>query len=88
MLRQAAELAVDFRRALDSRPQKPAKTFAEMRESFIAPLPEEGSDGRVVIEELAALAQPGLAAMSASVRTLCQRGESPRGSWSQLRNRR
>ena len=28
------------------------------------------------------------AGMSASARTLCQRGESPRGSWSRLRNRR
>jgi glutamate/tyrosine decarboxylase-like PLP-dependent enzyme len=64
MLRQAAELAMGFRRALDSRPQKPAKSFAEMRESFITPLPEEGSDGRFVIEELAALAEPGLAAMT------------------------
>ena len=64
MLRQAAERAMEFRRTLDSRPQKPAKSFAEMRESFIAPLPEEGSDGRFVIEELAALAEPGLAAMT------------------------
>ena len=31
MLRQAAELAMGFRRALDSRPQKPARSFAEMR---------------------------------------------------------
>ena len=64
MLRQAAERAMSFRRALDSRPQKPARSFAEMRKSFIAPLPEEGSDGRFVIEELAALAEPGLAAMT------------------------
>jgi len=31
MLRQAAERAMEFRRALNSRPQKPAKSFAEMR---------------------------------------------------------
>ena len=53
MLRQAAELAMGFRRALDSRPQKPARSFAEMRESSIAPLPEEGTDGRFVLDELA-----------------------------------
>src|SRR6185295_18359660 len=64
MLRQAAERAMDFRSALDGRPQRPAKSFAEMRESFLGPLPEEGSDGRFVIEELAGLAEPGLAAMT------------------------
>jgi glutamate/tyrosine decarboxylase-like PLP-dependent enzyme len=64
MLRQAAERAMEFRRALDGRPQKPAKSFTEMRASFIEPLPEEGSDGRLVIEELATLAEPGLAAMT------------------------
>src|SRR6185295_3955830 len=64
MLRQAAERAMDFRGALDGRPQRPAKSFAEMRESFLGPLPEEGSDGHLVIEELAALAEPGLAAMT------------------------
>jgi glutamate/tyrosine decarboxylase-like PLP-dependent enzyme len=62
-LRCAAELALGFRRALASRPQTPAKNVAEMREAFIAPLPEAGSDGRLAIEELAALAEPGLAAM-------------------------
>jgi glutamate/tyrosine decarboxylase-like PLP-dependent enzyme len=64
MLRQAAERAMDFRRALDARPQRPAKSFAEMRESFLLPLPEEGIDGSSVIEELAALAEPGLAVMT------------------------
>jgi glutamate/tyrosine decarboxylase-like PLP-dependent enzyme len=64
MLRQAAERAMDFRRALDTRPQRPAKSFAEMREFFLAPLPEEGSDGGFVIDELANLAEPGLATMT------------------------
>jgi len=64
ILRQAAERAMDFRRNLENRPQRPAKTFAEMRESFIQPLSEEGSDGGFVIEELAALAEPGLATMT------------------------
>src|SRR5687768_4007160 len=50
MLRQAAERAMEFRRALDGRPQRSAKSFAEMRESFLEPLPEEGSDGRFVLE--------------------------------------
>lgn len=64
MLRQAAERAMDFRRALDARPHRPEKSFAEMREFFLAPLPEEGSDGGLVIDELANLAEPGLAAMT------------------------
>jgi len=64
MLRQAAEHAMAFRRALDDRAQRPAKTFAEMRESFLLPVPEEGSDGSTVIEELTALAEPGLAVMT------------------------
>src|SRR5262245_37863090 len=64
MLHQAAERAMDFRRALDASPQRPARSFAEMRESFLAPLPEEGSDGSSVIDELAALAEPGLAVMT------------------------
>ena len=64
MLRQAAERAMDFRRTLGDRPQRPAKNFAEMREFFLEPLPEEGMDGPSVIEELAARAEPGLAAMT------------------------
>ena len=47
---------MDFRRTLGDRPQRPAKSFAEMREFFLEPLPEEGMDGPSVIEELAARA--------------------------------
>jgi glutamate/tyrosine decarboxylase-like PLP-dependent enzyme len=64
MLRHAAELALSFRRSLDGRPQRPAKSFAEMREAFSAPLPERGEEGLAVIEELAALAGPGLSVMT------------------------
>jgi glutamate/tyrosine decarboxylase-like PLP-dependent enzyme len=64
MLRHAAGIAMSFRRALDERPQRPAKSFAEMRQAFDAPLPERGRDGLGVIGELAALADPGLAIMT------------------------
>jgi glutamate/tyrosine decarboxylase-like PLP-dependent enzyme len=64
MLRQAAEIAMGFRRSLGERPQRPARSFAEMRSSFVATLPEQGRDGFSVIEELAELAEPGLAAMT------------------------
>jgi glutamate/tyrosine decarboxylase-like PLP-dependent enzyme len=64
MLRHAAEIAMGFRRSLDGRPQRPAKSFAEMRQIFAAPLPEQGSNGLSVVEELAALADPGLATMT------------------------
>jgi glutamate/tyrosine decarboxylase-like PLP-dependent enzyme len=64
MLRHAAEIAMSFRRSLDERPQKPAKSFAEMRRAFAMPLPAQGKDGFAVIGELAALADPGLAMMT------------------------
>jgi len=64
MLRHAAEIALSFRRSLGERPQRPAKGFAEMRQAFAAPLPEQGKEGLAVIEELAAVAGPGLAAMT------------------------
>jgi glutamate/tyrosine decarboxylase-like PLP-dependent enzyme len=64
MLRQAAEIALSFRRSLGNRPHRPAKSFAEMRQAFAAPLPEQGLRAAAVIEELAALADPGLAVMT------------------------
>lgn len=64
MLRHAAEIAMGFRRTLDERSHRPAKSFADMRSAFAAPLPEQGMDGMAVIEELAALADPGLAMMT------------------------
>lgn len=64
MLRHAAEIALSFRRSLGERPQRPARGFAEMRQAFAARLPEQGKEGLAVIEELAAVAGPGLAAMT------------------------
>ena len=64
MLRHAAEVAMSFRRTLGERPQRPAKSFADMRQVFAEALPEQGRDGFSVIEELAEMAEPGLAAMT------------------------
>lgn len=64
MLRHAAEIAMGFRRSVHMRAQRPAKSFAEMRQAFLAPLPEHGTDDIAVIEELAVLADPGLAIMT------------------------
>lgn len=64
MLRHAAEIAMGFRRSLGEGVQRPIQGFAEMRQAFAAALPEQGRDGFAVIEELAALAGPGLAAMT------------------------
>ncbi|MET1028163.1 MAG: aminotransferase class V-fold PLP-dependent enzyme [Dongiaceae bacterium] len=64
MLKAAADHALAFRRTLQDRPQRPAKTFAAMREVFAGDLAAEGCDGAAVIEELVRLAEPGLSAMA------------------------
>jgi glutamate/tyrosine decarboxylase-like PLP-dependent enzyme len=58
-------LAADFYDTLPDRPVFPRVTAAELREAFAAPLPEEPTDPRVVIEALAAAADPGLVAQTA-----------------------
>ncbi len=64
MLARAARHAMRFRRELPERPHRPEKTFAEMRATFAAPLPEVGSGGQAVIDELVELSEPGLSAMA------------------------
>lgn len=64
ILDRAVALSLDFRRSPASRPYRPEKNFAEMRALFRAPLPDAGRDGMEVIEELAALAKPGLNAQT------------------------
>ncbi|HEY3149070.1 MAG TPA: aspartate aminotransferase family protein [Dongiaceae bacterium] len=64
MLRRAADLAMNFRRSRGSDPHRPAKSFAEMRQAFAAPLPDQGCAGLAAIEELVALTEPGLASMA------------------------
>jgi glutamate/tyrosine decarboxylase-like PLP-dependent enzyme len=64
MLGRAAKHALAFRRSLDARPQRPEKSLDEMRQAFAGPLPARGRGGIGVIEELVALAEPGLSAMA------------------------
>jgi glutamate/tyrosine decarboxylase-like PLP-dependent enzyme len=61
-LNAAAAHAVGFRQSAESRLHRPEKSYAEMRKAFAGDLPEKGSDGAAVIEELVELAVPGLGA--------------------------
>jgi glutamate/tyrosine decarboxylase-like PLP-dependent enzyme len=60
----AVSSAIDFRRGLHERLQRPEKTYEQMRQVFKTELSKEGQDGAAVIEELVDLAEPGLAAMA------------------------
>ncbi|MEA2779052.1 MAG: hypothetical protein QOK29_596 [Rhodospirillaceae bacterium] len=64
VLERAAAHALAFRRALERRPQRPEKSYQEMRASFAGPVPETGLANAEVIDELVANATPGLSAMA------------------------
>ena len=64
-LDRAAAAAAEFRRASPARAHRPARDFPAMRDLFgRIPLPEQGRDATAVIDELVALAEPGLSAMT------------------------
>jgi len=56
----AASHAAAFREGLASRIQRPEQGYADALAAFAAPLPETGSDGRAILDELVARATPGL----------------------------
>jgi glutamate/tyrosine decarboxylase-like PLP-dependent enzyme len=58
----AAQRATAYRDAIDE--AAPPRGYAEMRDAFDAPTPEQGKSASVVIEELVALSTPGLRAMT------------------------
>ena len=60
----AASHAIHYRQSLHERPQRPEKTYVEMRQLFSMPLPQLGKEVPAVIEELAALSEQGLGAMA------------------------
>ncbi|WP_432286701.1 aspartate aminotransferase family protein [Aminobacter sp. BA135] len=60
LLRQAADHAVRYRSELPSRPQRPLHGYADALAAFDGPLPETGEAPGVVVDELAARAEPGL----------------------------
>nr|WP_316639881.1 pyridoxal-dependent decarboxylase [uncultured Roseateles sp.] len=63
-LARAAGHALRFRAAVDDRAQHPELGYAQMLERFAAALPETGEAPAAVIDRLAALAAPGLHAMT------------------------
>lgn len=63
-LARAAAHAQAFRAGLAERPPRPALSYAQMLQRFAAPLPQAGQPPAQVIEQLAALAEPGLGAMA------------------------
>ncbi len=64
LLRLTSELAADFVESLDERPVLPPIDVPALRAALGGPLPEDPTDPAIVIAELAADADPGLAAMA------------------------
>lgn len=62
LLRLAADRAITFREGLDARPQRADQDFSAALSAWSAPTPEKGAAATLVIDELAALAEPGLQA--------------------------
>jgi glutamate/tyrosine decarboxylase-like PLP-dependent enzyme len=62
LLELTTRLAADFYDSLDERPVYPHATVDELRHAFAAPLPEQPTEAKTVIAELAAAADPGLVA--------------------------
>jgi glutamate/tyrosine decarboxylase-like PLP-dependent enzyme len=60
ILDAAADAALKFRMNIGVRPQRPVKSYAEMKSIFESPLPEGPSDGEAVIKDLAKKADEGL----------------------------
>ena len=63
LLRRTAELAADYVESLDERPVFPNVTPEQLRESLGGPLPDEPLPPQLVVEELAAAADPGVVAL-------------------------
>jgi glutamate/tyrosine decarboxylase-like PLP-dependent enzyme len=64
VLIRAATHAIAFHRTLPERPRAPRAGYQAMRAAFAGPVPETGSPGPAVIDELVHLADPGLSAMA------------------------
>jgi glutamate/tyrosine decarboxylase-like PLP-dependent enzyme len=57
---RAVDHGVRFREALPTASARPALDYHAMRERFIAPTPETGTDAATIVDELVELAAPGL----------------------------
>jgi glutamate/tyrosine decarboxylase-like PLP-dependent enzyme len=62
LLHRTAELAADFLESLDDRPVFPTTSATELRQSLGGPLQDGPIEPEVVVEQLAAAAEPGLVA--------------------------
>lgn len=64
LFQRAAEAAAQFRTGIGARAQRPEIDYAEALRRFGAPTPESGTPGAAVLDELIALATPGIAAIT------------------------
>ena len=62
LLARTAAIAADYLETLDTRPVRPERRYREMLALLDSPLPEHPTDPAVVVEELAAVAEPGIMA--------------------------
>ncbi len=63
LLRRTAEIAAEFLESLEDRPVWPPASVTELRQALGGALPDEPSEPLVVVEELAAHADPGVVAI-------------------------
>ena len=63
LLARTAAIAADYLETLDTRPVRPERRYREMLALLDSPLPEHPTDPAVVVEELAAVAEPGIMAI-------------------------
>ena len=63
LLARTAAIAADYLETLDTRPVRPERRYREMLALLDSPLPEHPTDPAVVLEELAAVAEPGIMAI-------------------------
>jgi glutamate/tyrosine decarboxylase-like PLP-dependent enzyme len=63
VLERACALAIEYLRGLPERPVAPARGASDLLAAFDRPLPDASADPVAVVDELAALAGPGLTAM-------------------------
>ncbi|MCU1514467.1 MAG: pyridoxal-dependent decarboxylase [Microbacteriaceae bacterium] len=63
VLDRARELSMEWIDSVPGRPVAPSKDVDEMKAVFARAVPEGGTDAIAVVEELAALAEPGIMAM-------------------------
>lgn len=63
-LEEAFNQAINYRSELSNRQCAPVRTYHQMRDLFTEPLPENGSEGRSVIRQLAEMGDLGLMQMA------------------------